>query len=256
MRSEKFIAFSCPHAPLHDPDAVAWAVDRIAKYKPDHVVCLGDGIEANSASQWPDARELAIDLKEEYDALDNILADIRKAAPNARRRYLAGNHETNVMRAGRLDPRIRSICDWRSLKNVPELEHWQVHGEYNYSRHRGCVWLGQVAFSHGYECSESQIRTEALYFLKNQPYSLYCHGHTHRPTPVTEIKINSLGMDRFYVNPGCLRNLEPDYMTRKRKWAWGNGLIQGEAVPVKSPRQCREWSAELLTLRMYDGAAA
>jgi len=251
-QSAKFVAFGCLHASLHDQKAVDWLISTIATEKPDYVVCLGDLIEANAASQWDDAKELAIDLDDEYVAANEILSQVRKASPRADRWFIAGNHEANVVRAGRIDKRIRSRCDW--LKGIPELHSWRVNRDYNYSRGRGCFSLGQVTFTHGYETARTKLAAEAIYFCLNSPFGLYVSAHTHRPERVSEIVWGELPMQRWRANVGCLRNLEPSYMERRHKWNWGHGLIVGEAKPLKSPRMSKEWDAEVRVLQMYDAA--
>lgn len=256
-KAEKFVAFGCPHFPLQDDVAIAWLIDTIVREKPSVIAHLGDGIEANAASQWDDAKELALALADEYEAHDAFLAQIRKAAPRARLIVRAGNHESNITRAGRLDPRIRSLCDWRSPKNQPELKHWSVGGEYKYCRTSGASWITpQVCVSHGYETSKSGLDVEAFYFLKNNPFSLYVSAHTHRPRPVAEIIWKGdLPMDRWTANVGTLRDMDSaTFMDRNRRWGWGQACVVGEAMPLKSPRMSKEWSAETRVFRMYDDA--
>lgn len=252
----KFIAFGCTHAPLQDEAACERMLEIIAREQPGLVVHLGDGIESNAASQWDDAKEQDIPLEKEFDALNALLARVRKAAPRADRRYIAGNHESNVTRMGRIDKRLRSLIDWRNTKSIPELSHWTVTPHYHYSRHRGSYWFGPICFSHGYETTDSQAEVEAMYFLKNWPHSLYVCAHTHRPQPVRQIVWRGLAMDRWMCNAGCLRDLDPLYMERKRKWAWGHGVVVGEAMPLKSPRQAKEWEARVEVIGMFDGREA
>jgi predicted phosphodiesterase len=253
----KLAAFSCTHFPLNDPAATDWVIERVAKEKPDVIAHLGDGIEANAASQWGDAKELAIDLDAEYAAQNEFLAALRKAAPKARRIFRPGNHELNVMAAGRIDPRIRKICDWASPKNIPEWEHWQVERTYNYCRDLGCTQLGPIFLSHGFETTPGQLATQAMYFLKNWPFALLLTGHTHRPQRIAEVKWqNNLPLNRFYGDVGCLRDLRPTYMDRKRKWGWGHAMFLGEFVELKSPRMAKEWGGEVEILRLYDDRAA
>jgi hypothetical protein len=250
---EKVVAFGCTHHPLQDPAAISWVLDLIVREKPSLVVHLGDGIESNASSQWPDAMEMGIALEDEFVSLNGFLADVRKAAPKAKRKYLGGNHESNILRAGRIDKRIRSLVDWRNHRNVPELREWSVGGDYSYSRRLGCSWFGPMCFAHGYETTPSQASTEAMYFTKAWPNSVYISAHTHRPTPVTQIEFKGgLMLPHHYANVGCLRNLDPGYMERKRKWAWGHGAFVGEFMPLKSPRQSREWDGRIDVLKMYD----
>jgi hypothetical protein len=253
----KFLAFGCLHAPLHDPEAVAWCLERIAKERPDEIAFLGDGLEANAASRWPDAIELNLALEQEFDALNAFLADVRKAAPRARRVYRAGNHDLNLLGKGRIDPRVRSLCDWKSHKNIPEWAHWEVGADYNLSRHRGCSWLGpQICLAHGFGTTDAKVNREAMYFLANAPFGLYLTAHTHRPEDKRQVRMGSLPMSRWTMNVGTLRNMEPDYMERCEKWNWGQAIVVGERMPLKSPRMTREWDAHLEVFRMYDDLAA
>jgi hypothetical protein len=255
-RAEKLVGFSCTHHPLHDPGAISWLIDLIVREKPTVLGFMGDGIESNASSQWPDAMELGLDLEDEFKSLNGFLADLRKAAPRARKRYLPGNHEENILRAGRIDKRLRSLVDWKNHRNVPELKNWEVGKSYNYSRRLGATWLGQICLSHGYETTPTQQSTEAMYFTRNVPHSLYLCGHTHRPQPVTQVEFKGgLTLPHHYANVGCLRNLEPGYMERKRKWGWGHAAFVGEFIPTKSPRMSREWDGRIIVRRMYDEAA-
>lgn len=256
-KAQKLVAFSCTHHPLHDPKAIEWLLELIRKERPNVVAHLGDGLESNASSQWPDAMERGLELKDEFRSLNEFLKQVRLAAPTARKKYLAGNHEENINRAGRLDKRIRSLCDWRNNENLSELrDRWEIGRSYNYSRRLGCSWLGPICLAHGYETTPTQASTEALYFTRNWPNSLYISGHTHRPVPVTQIEFKGgLPLPHHYANVGCLRNLEPGYMERKRKWGWGQAAFVGEYMPLKSPRLSREWSGRIETFRMYDEAA-
>jgi hypothetical protein len=238
---------------VHDRDAIAWVLDRVEREKPDVVALLGDGIEGNAASQWADAKEMNIPLKREFDSLNGFIKRLRERAPKAKRLYTAGNHCTNLMREARIDQRLRSLCDWADLKNVPEWEHWSLLKTYNYCRGRGSLWLGpQICFSHGYETTAPKINREAMYFTKNSPFSLYIHAHTHRPHEPRMVMLGDLPMDRWYANVGTLRDMNPAYMERKPKWNWGQAMIVGEVMPLKSPRMSREWDARLEVYRMYD----
>lgn len=245
--------FGCPHMPLHDKAATDWCAERIGKIQPDYVCGLGDWVEANASSRWPDAEELNIALESEFDTLNEWLVRIRKAAPKAKRYARAGNHDANILGKGRIDQRVRSLCNWASKKNVPEWEHWTVDPRYLFSREQGCTWLGpQLCWSHGYETTPARVQREAMYFTKNAPYAIYIAAHTHRPHDATEVKFGDLPMSRWHLNVGCLRDMEPDYMARKPKWNWGHAISVVEFKPLKSPRMCREWDARLEVLRFYD----
>jgi predicted phosphodiesterase len=246
-----FLAFSCTHCPLQDDEAVAWVLGHIAKRKPDVVIHLGDGHEGDAASRWND--EALHDLMAEYEAHNRLLASIRKAAPNnSRLVFLQGNHDANILARDRLDPRVRELLDWR--RHEPELEHWDTKAEYEYDRKRGCFRIGQVCFAHGYDVSDAGIRREALYFARE--FGLYVHGHTHRPTPEGPpgqlCATTNTPLNWWRANPGCLRELKPDYVKRKNTQLWGQGIVVGSATPLKSPRARKCWEAETIIFRDYD----
>jgi hypothetical protein len=56
----------------------------------------------------------------------------------------------------------------------------------------------------------------------------------------------------WYANPGCIRDLAPNYIKRKRHHQWGQGVVIGEAEITKSPRMSRTWEARTEIFRMAD----
>tara|TARA_R110002012_G_scaffold120651_1_gene270067 strand:+ start:20496 stop:21263 length:768 start_codon:yes stop_codon:yes gene_type:complete len=247
--TERFLAFSCTHAPKEDPEAINWLLKKIEEHKPTTIVHLGDGLEADSASRFPS--EADWDLKTEFDSFNNTLYQVRNAAPDATCVFLEGNHDRNLLELNRIDKRLRGLCDWRDTKNVPEIENWLTPTEYRYDRRKGCYRIGQVCFSHGYEANASAGKHEAVYFCNE--FGLYVHGHLHRTQPVTQVMMNPTRPLRYwYANPGTLAEMDRDYMSRKRKMMWGQGIIVGEAQKLQSPRLKRCWDAHLEVFRKWD----
>jgi len=250
----KFLAFSCPHCPLEDRKAIDWLLTQIASYQPDVIVHLGDGHEASGASVHPNEERFT--LKEEYAAHDKLLGDIRKAAThkgrrNARLVFLPGNHDDNILAACRIDSKVRELCDYR--KHEPELTNWEQPAEYIYDRKKGTFKLGQVTFAHGYEAGMGGGRFQSV--LLGMPYGLTVTGHTHRPEHVTRAMMTQgVPLPFWWANAGCMRDLKPDYVKRKRTHLWGQAVVVGECEEVKSPRLSRAWEAETRIFRMSDDA--
>ena len=247
----RFAAFSCPHAPLIDNAAVDWLIGRLESEKPNVVVHLGDGHEADSASRWPS--EYDFTLADEFKSHNDFLKKIRLATPKARHVFLPGNHDENLLAIGRIDKRIRSQCDYRDPDNEPELaEHWEQPCSYEYDKRRGVFRLGQVSFAHGFEHGTNGDEFQAL--LLGQPYGLHVTGHTHRPTERVQrcFRTKAVPLPYWYANPGCLRDLRPQYMLRKRSHGWGQGAVFGETLLTKSPRMSRQWEARVEIHRMKD----
>lgn len=252
MASKKFLAYSCKHVPFHDPKAIAWIISRIREIKPDEVIDLGDGIEADAASKFPSEQrhQLEDEFVEHNKCLRNIRLEAQAANPNVKLRYLPGNHCDNLNEIGRINPKIRSLCDF--VKNQSEFAdgHWSIPTQYVYDRRKGVYRIGQVGFAHGYECGSNGDEAQSI--LLGIPYGLIVLGHSHRPTEVTRARKNQIPLPFWYANAGCLRDLKPDYMKRKRSQTWGQACVIGEAMELKSPRVSREWSAHTEIFRLGD----
>lgn len=245
-----FIAFSCIHAPLHDPEAIDSLTELIAREQPDVLVHLGDGMEMSWASKFDDQGQQT--ATEEYNKHNEILKQLRLASTDSRRIYLPGNHEWRLY-SPRIDESIRSALHWR--KHQPELQNWEEPCKYLMCRHRGVFRIGQqVCFAHGFSASSSGIKREATSLARE--WGLYVHGHTHRPTQhgtVDRVMATATWPLNFWrANPGCLRSLDPDYMYTSDKGLWGHGAVVGRTQITKSPRAKKCWDARTVVFRMYD----
>jgi UDP-2,3-diacylglucosamine pyrophosphatase LpxH len=249
-RDVSWLAFSCLHAPLHDPEAVAWLVELIAAKQPDVIVNMGDGHEMGWASRFDDDSE--IDALEEYKAHNEIMREIRQAAPEARRVFLPGNHEWRLY-SNTVPEQIRTALHWKT--HEPELrDHWEHPVDYLNCRHRGVFRLGQVVFSHGFAVSASSVKKETCTLARE--WGLYVHGHTHRatqPGPPERIQMTTSWLANWWrANPGCLRDLKPGYMSQLDSTLWTQGAVWGHAQLIKSPRAKRCWEATTEIFRTYD----
>jgi len=244
-----FVAFSCVHAPLHDPEAIDNIVELIGREQPDVVVHLGDGHEMSWASRFDDAGE--VDALSEYEEHNKILKCIRTASPDSRRVFLPGNHEWRLY-SPRIEPCIRAALHWR--KHQPEMQHWEEPCKYLFCRHRGVFRIGQVSFCHGFSSSNTGIKREVTSLTRE--WGLYVHGHLHRPTqegpPERVLAGASWPLNWWRANPGCLREMSPEFMTGQDKGLWGHGAVVGKAQLIKSPRSKRCWEARTIIFKMYD----
>ena len=249
MKPVKFLFISDLHCPLIDLQSMEYVYKRIGEYKPDEIIIGGDLFEADSASRWPSEHDFT--LADEFKCANEILANIRKSAGKSKLIFLPGNHDDNIIGINRIDKKLRGLCDYRNGANVPELQNWLQPCKYIYDRKRGSYKIGQVVFSHGYEANATSGRVEAVYMANE--YGLYVHGHTHRPHEVKQAMLTGGVPLRFwYANAGTLRQFDCDYMMRKRQALWGSAIITGEAMPIKSPRIGKQWSAQTEIFKMYN----
>lgn len=261
MKAAKFFCFGCPHAPLHDTEQIAWLAEQVRQHKPDYLICLGDLFEADSASRWPS--EYDWELESEYRAAnEEVLKPLRLAAPKGVQCVLLrGNHCDNLIAINRIPSKVRGMCDWRKKQydedgnwlNEELLTHWHHKTPYEYSK-RGTYRLGQVTFAHGYECGQNADEMHTI--LLGVPGGLYVGSHTHRPLPVTQAKrTQAVPLPYWYANTGCSRDMDCEYMKRKRQHQWGHGCVIGDcdATPLKSSiPTAKKWDAQTIIRKMYD----
>lgn len=250
MKVERFVAFSCTHCPLEDPEAVNWLRREIEEIKPTLIVHLGDGHEADSASRWPS--EASWSLVDEFEAHNRFLAGIRESAPDARKIFLPGNHDDNLLALNRIDKKLRGLCDYRKQPvHEPELKHWYQPAQYVFDAKKGVFRVGQVTFGHGYKSDALADETHSI--LLGVPFGLYVGGHLHRPQAVTQAsKSRAVLLPYWYANAGTLRDMwDVDYMSRKDRSRWGQALVTGEINVTGRVSLAREWDAETRIFRMY-----
>ena len=247
METKKFVAFSCTHHPLQDNEAIDFLFRKISRFKPDVIVHLGDGHEANSASRWPNEYDWPLSL--EFRCHNDFLKRIRKISPNSKKVFLPGNHESNLISINRIDKKLRDLCDYRDHED--ELNYWEQPAEYIHSRTRGVWRLGQVTFAHGYEISAAADELQSIMF--GVPYGLYVGGHSHKPIEVLQAhRTRAVPLPYWYCNAGTLGGLYPVWMDRRRSNQWGQAVVTGDAALTKGSRSSRMWNAEVDIFRMYD----
>ena len=261
MKSESsvsWLAFGCPHTPFENKDSIDWLCERIEAVKPDVLVHLGDGHEADAAAKFDNEQKQT--LEEEFQAHNALLKRLRmsqekrpKSAPESRRVFLLGNHDDNILAAGRINPKVRSLCDFRKHESELISGLWQMPCVYEYSQ-RGVYRIGQqVAFAHGYEAGVSGDEMQAIVLNQRHPFSLLVEAHTHRPVPVTRAyRTKGVPLPYYFANVGTMGPMKPQYMSRKRSHMWGCAIAYGTAPLGNSPRTKCHWTAKHEILKMGD----
>jgi predicted phosphodiesterase len=252
----KFIAFGCSHIPLQDEESLSIILDEIARTQPDYVIGMGDWHEAAAVSKFQD--DYSWGLREEMDQVGYLMTEINTAAPKATKVFIEGNHDKNIRDWKRTSQKLVDLIDYRNHPMISEYlssEDW-VWVPYEFSK-RGCYWLNQICFTHGYKYGQGSDRAQALNKCFRIPYGLFASVHTHRPVDITWSNLNTanIKLDQAYCNVGCTRDLEPDYMADRDKTAWGNAYLIGECsdwrykdsfIPNKPL-----WDAELRVIKMW-----
>ncbi len=253
--SEKFVALFDQHAPFQNDEYLEKTYEIISKVKPQHVIIGGDLFDADGASKWNN--EEAHDLLEEYEIANKILENCHKAAPRgAKLIWLLGNHEDNVLQKGRIDRRLRRLCEWG--RHMSEAKNWQ-QVPYSREENKGCYRIGrQVTFIHGHvapehaESPSNSLVEQAIINNNAEPFSLVICGHSHRPTELKRMRIAKTPLPHWWMVSGCLCQLNPprDWMARKRWDLWGNGIVVGDVIPTHSSRKDKYWEVEPIIFEM------
>lgn len=245
----RWVAVGDLHAPEQDEAMVAKAVAVIREYQPHVVVLIGDLIEGQAASRW--AANKKHSLKEEFEAAAGVVERLKEAAKGARWALVEGNHDANLMGAGRIDPRLHEVIDYRRHL-AKALKGWWVVPYVN-ARKEGVYRLGAVSFAHGFDCTAHGERNEAVRLA--HPGGLLVRGHTHRPVAVTQAKVNEkVALPYWYANTGTLSSLKPPYTGRMNTDRWGGGVVVGVAKmgravqTTQGGRMGRGWTWEAETV--------
>lgn len=250
----KIAAFSCLHGNLVHKGYFGWLIGQIEAFKPDYIVNLGDWFEGLASKRWPKHDDEDWSVFEEHRAVASQANQINAAAPGAKKIWLWGNHDENLL--GNLPERIpkdlREAVKWQNFKPTADaLESWQVVEKYGHAVYKR---LGPVTFAHGCELSKAGIVRETVFY--STPYGLRVSGHTHRPTQPTQLEYVGAPLPYWNVNPGCGADWDRmHYITRQNARRWGRGLVLIETTGVESRRTAyagKNWDCELRIHSMAD----
>ena len=258
----KGLSFTCPHMPLHDPDALLFLEREITERAPDIVVSLGDWHEMDAASKWPN--HYSWDITYEFAAanyyLGRLAAVARKANPEVRLIWLPGNHDHNLFEQGRGMDKVRGSLAYHL--HEPNLAEWErpLGYQYVFGKHTGTFRLGQMTFAHGWEATAAADEYAAI--LLGMPYGLTVQGHTHKPrSPFMSSKTKAVGLPYYAANPGTLRDIyNIPWMERKRRHEWGQAVVHWEQAVWDGLDKglipdYPMWEAETKVFRMFDDVA-
>lgn len=252
--SAKIAVLSCTHSPFTPPATHRWLLDTLSNLKGvTHLVHLGDIFEASAASVHPD--ESDHDLFEEYEHAAAFLGSLRAVLPPTIRCHaLMGNHDDNILVSDprRIPAALRGVTDFmQAAPFAPEAKNW--HWTPYRKDRRGCLEIGPVILTHGFDAGRASDEMEAIQFSNfcgGHAHRLVVRGHTHRPVPPTQCRrTSSVPLPWWYMNVGTCGPLQPKWMFRKDTSQWGAalGIIECKmnALP---PFVAKEWNAELLRM--------
>lgn len=250
----KVIAFGCTHMPISDPKTVAWRSAQVEEYQPEVIVHLGDWLDADAASRWPNEHDWT--LKDEYRAVADDMRHLQKLVPKAKRVWLLGNHDDNLRAPNRIPKKLREVCSW---EQDPDMQAAITDGDWKivpYS-HRAMYRIGQVTFQHGAQTNLNAERDQCL--LYGVQHGLHVSAHLHRPREITRVVLpGKVPLPYWYANVGCEADWSKmEYVQRASIALWGSGLmkLRINAAQRRSSFASVQWAADpgLVLYKMAHG---
>jgi len=212
------------HFPFQDDQAREIAMMIVQDYDPDLLVVGSDGMDFYSLSSFdknPD--RVKVDLQREIDQWKAGQREWAEAAPNAKKRYIPGNHEDRLRRYLWAHPELGGL---EALKLENLLGFAELGIEWNEREYDHCEieLFGKLAIRHGRyvrNFAAGSARAE----LEADRYAIsVMTGHTHRGGTVYAQTRNGIviGQECF-----CLCRLDPEYMPRPN---WQQGIVLAEVT--------------------------
>lgn len=210
-------AFGDIHAPWHHEPALNWALELLAKDKPEHVVQVGDLFDMFSFSRHP-RNPNYITPGAELDAGRKVAEDfwkaVQSAAPKAKCYQLIGNHDDRPYKKALLQaPELVSLIG-PAVKNLFAFPNVRIVNESNEE-----LVIDGVVFMHGFR---SRLGDHMSFNQRNT----VC-GHSHRGGTHFE---RQLGGVMWELNAGFLGNINAPVFryraqARIHKTTLGIGII-------------------------------
>jgi hypothetical protein len=198
--------------PMHDPAALAVAVEVVRRAKPHHVVVLGDLLDLGEAStKWLSTPTFQRTVQASLDAAHAWLAQVRAAAPAADVHLLEGNHDRRLSTLIQANAaaafglrRANTPADWPvlSLAHLLHLDDLNIRWHAGYPA--GRVWLrDDVMVHHGTKVSAHKASRDPMAVSTIQ-------GHTHRLGATTRTLLGHGGhaMHTVHVECGTLARID------------------------------------------------
>ena len=212
------------HAPFQHKHALDFLRDLRKEYRPDHVVCLGDEIDAHNFARW-DRDADAIGPREELSAARQVLRDVAKLFPVLS--IVESNHTYRPWKkaagVGLTRDFLRSR---RDVLETPAAWHWSdtyridgvtyLHGEgfagANAARDASTAYMGSVAIGHVHSYAgiawRHTLAGQTIFGAnfgclidETQPAFNYAKHHRNRPVLGTGVVID--GVPRFIPMGGA-----------------------------------------------------
>ena len=167
--------------------------------------------------------------------------------------FRSGNHDDNLRAQDprRIPKALREVADFIHAEPfASEAKRWRWK-PYRKDR-QGCLELGPIVATHGFDVGQNSDELEALQFFNmtgGAPHRLFIRGHTHRPVPPTQCRrTRSIPLPYWYANAGTCGPLQPQWMARRDTSQWGSAMLVVDVGDPMCRRRGRNWDARLVAM--------
>lgn len=219
--------------PTHDEEALAVALSVTASANPDHVVLVGDNLDAPEFGKYRLSPAYALTTQASIDRATKLCFELRAVAPNAKISWIAGNHEERISNATLdnlkaaygikrgLDPASYPVLSVPFLLRMDETKI-----EYKAGYPAGAVWINErLRVIHG-DKVRSGGSTAHAYLNTSKTSVIY--GHIHRREWAERSREDFDGPKTILAaTPGCLARVDGVVPSTK-----GGLDLDGRPLPV------------------------
>lgn len=219
--------------PTHDEEALAVALSVTAAANPDHVVLVGDNLDAPEFGKYRLSPAYALTTQASIDRATKLCFELRAVAPNAKISWIAGNHEERISNATLdnlkaaygikrgLDPASYPVL---SVPFLLRMDETQI--EYKAGYPAGAVWINErLRVIHG-DKVRSGGSTAHAYLNTSKTSVIY--GHIHRREWAERSREDFDGPKTILAaTPGCLARVDGVVPSTK-----GGLDLDGRPLPV------------------------
>lgn len=222
--------------PYHDQLMLDKLVRVAEEMQPDQIVQIGDGIDLPQVSRWSvgTAGAYAPTLQQHISGYrDGFLSKMSSAAPNAKKRWLRGNHDERLEDfVNKYAPALSSLSAL-SMENLFDLENL------GWTYEKGPIRIATNTFAiHGHESggySATLNAWDAKFTKRYGSDSNYVFGHTHQGGIVTRAYgFGGKVKPRFTMNIGSV--MDPVAATYVKdgavSWVMSFGVLRDDGKRV------------------------
>jgi hypothetical protein len=215
----KWFGFPDTHGHNCDWQAISGALALSRWYKAELIILFGDHLDFEGLSRFDKPASSVFRLGEDVDAARKFLGLVRESNPNARIKYIPGNHEMRLRRYLWKHPEIAELLGWGDFPvpkilglsefNIEWVEDWFVRGNDKF------MW------KHG-NAVRSKSAASAMAELERNGIS-GASAHTHRQGLHYKRTKGGVGV---WCESGCLCDLNPGY-AEGQTMDWHQGVSLG-----------------------------